>query len=115
MQSAGFKGQILKNVIEVNDSMPQVTARRIIQVAGEDRDVCIGILGLPFNPGSDDVRDTPSAKIIRLLNEKGYRNIAAYDHVAMGKFQRCYQFSCRCLDSYEALLKQAKIVTIATA
>lgn len=114
-KAAGFDGQILKNVIEVNDSMPQVTARRIIQAAGEDKNTCIGILGLSFNPGSDDVRDTPSAKIIRELNEAGYRNIIAYDPVAMEEFQKFYQLDCRYAERCEALLEQAETVAITTA
>ena len=105
----------MKHTIHLNDEMPEVTARRIIRAAGEDKTVCIGILGLSFNPGSDDVRDTPSAKIIRALNEAGYRNIAAYDPVAMDEFQVRYQLDCRCVDTYDQLLEQAGTVAITTA
>lgn len=111
----GFDGQILKQVISLNEEMPEVTVRRIIRTAGEDKAVCIGILGLSFNPGSDDVRDTPSAKIIRALNEKGYRNIVAYDPVAMEEFARHYHLACRFADTYEALLEEAGTVAITTA
>ena len=114
-KDSGFDGQILKHTIHLNDEMPEVTARRIIRAAGEDKTVCIGILGLSFNPGSDDVRDTPSAKIIRALNEAGYRNIAAYDPVAMDEFQVRYQLDCRCVDTYDQLLEQAGTVAITTA
>ena len=95
--------------------MRAVTAERIIRAAGEDRERCIGILGLSFNPGSDDVRDTPSAKIIRALNEAGYRNIIAYDPAAMEPFARSYRLDCRCVETYEALLEQADTVAITTA
>lgn len=111
----GFDGQILRNVIHLNEDMPRVTARRIIRAAGEDKDAAIGILGLSFNPGSDDVRDTPSAKIIRALNEAGYRNILAYDPVAMEEFQTRYRLDCRCTDTYEELVEGAQTLAIATA
>lgn len=111
----GFDGRMLKEVITLNDEMPEVTAKRIIQAAGEDRSVCIGILGLSFNPGSDDVRDTPSAKIIHKLNEKGYQNIIAYDPVAIEEFQKHYSLECRYADTYEAFLEQAETVAITTA
>lgn len=111
----GFDGPILKHIIGINDGMPEVTAERIIHAAGEDKTVCIGILGLSFNPGSDDVRDTPSAKIIRVLNEKGYRNVVAYDPVAMGEFKKYYSLGCRYADTYEALLAEAETVAITTA
>jgi len=111
----GFDGQILKQVIRLNDEMPEVTANRIIRASGENRETCIGILGLSFNPGSDDVRDTPSAKIIRALNEKGYRNIVAFDPVASKEFQKHYSLECHYADTYEELLAQAGTVAITTA
>ncbi len=112
---AGFDGPILKNVIATNDAMPEAAAKRIAAAAGEDRDVCIGILGLSFNVGSDDVRDAPSAKIIRVLNGMGYRNIVAYDPVAMEEFQARYQLDCRYAAAYDELLEQAGTVAITTA
>ncbi len=111
----GFDGQILKQVIRLNDEMPEVTAKRIIRAVGEDKKTCIGVLGLSFNPGSDDVRDTPSAKIIQALNKAGYRNIVAYDPVAIKEFQKHYSLECRYADTYEELLAQAGTVAIATA
>ena len=114
-KGCGFDGRILGDTIRLNDEMPEATARRIIRAAGEDREKCIGILGLSFNPGSDDVRDTPSAKIIQALNEAGYRNIVAYDPVAAEEFQKHYDLRCRYADTYEQLLEQAETVAITTA
>ncbi len=113
---AGFDGPILKNVIETNDHMPEITAKRIIKAAGEDKSVCIGILGLSFNAGSDDVRDTPSAKIIRELNKAGYENILAYDPVAMDEFRKYYgDLKMRFAESYGSELKEADVFAITTA
>lgn len=115
-KNAGFDGQILKNVIETNDHMPEATAKRIMKAAGEDKNVCIGILGLSFNAGSDDVRDTPSAKIIRELNKAGYKNIVGYDPVAMEEFQTHYgDLAFRCADSYDGAVAEADILAITTA
>lgn len=114
-KSAGFDARILERVIATNDAMPGVAARRIIAAAGEDRSVCVGILGLSFNAGSGDTRDAPSAKIIRALNEAGYANIVAYDPAAMEEFRRYYKLECRCAASYEDVLEEAGILAIATA
>ena len=114
-KSNGFDGQILKQAIDRNDRMPEAAAARIIRAAGEDQSTCIGLLGLSFNVGSDDVRDTPSAKIIQALNKAEYRNIVAYDPVAMGEFEKLYHLDYRCVDTYEALLEQAEVLAIATA
>ncbi len=113
---AGFDGPILKNVIETNEHMPEITAKRIIKAAGEDKNVCIGILGLSFNAGSDDVRDTPSAKIIRELNKAGYENILAYDPVAMDEFHKYYgDLKMRFAESYNSELKESDVFAITTA
>jgi UDPglucose 6-dehydrogenase len=53
----------------------------------------IGILGLSFKPESDDVRDSPAAKIIARLLELGYCDIYAYDPVANDAFNRTYHFA----------------------
>ncbi len=114
-KGVGFDGQILKNVIDTNDAMPEATAKRIIRAAGEDKDVCIGILGLSFNVGSDDVRDAPSGRIIRALNEAGYKNIVAYDPVAMEGFQRFYKLDYHCAAGYEDVVREADMFAITTA
>lgn len=111
----GFDGQILRHVIATNDAMPEAAAQRILRAAGADQDICIGILGLSFNPGSGDTRDTPSAKIIRALNDAGYTNIVAYDPVAMDEFQQYYRLGYRCAASYEDVLEEAAVVAVTTA
>ena len=114
-KSAGFDGQILKNVIKVNDSMPVIVAKRIIQAADGDVNKKIGILGLSFNPGSDDVRDTPSAKIIKELNKAGFKNIICYDPVAIDGFKNSYKLECTFEEKREKVLAKADILAITTA
>lgn len=114
-RGAGFDGKILKNVIDTNDAMPEAAARRIIRAAGEDKDVCIGILGLSFNVGSDDVRDAPSGRIIRALNAAGYKDIVGYDPVAMDGFKKIYKLDYRCAASYEEIVREADVFAITTA
>ena len=114
-KTAGFDAQILHHVIDTNDHMPQFIARKIIRAIGSDKSQAIGILGLSFKPGSDDVRDTPSAKIIKALLEEGYTNIHSYDPVAVGEFSNHYQLPVKYLDSYEEILDKADAFVIATA
>lgn len=111
----GFDAAILKNVIERNDAMPKVTAQRIAHAAGNRTEARIGILGLSFNSGSDDVRDTPSAKIIRALNIAGFRAVLAYDPIAMKAFRESYELECKYVESYEEIIAQADVLAIATS
>ena len=114
-RTAGFDAQILKNVIHTNDSMPAFMAGKIIRAAGNDTDKTIGVLGLSFKPGSDDVRDTPSAKIIAQLMAKGYRHIVGYDPVASEEFKRHYGYDITYAPTYDALVNQADVLAITTA
>lgn len=97
----GYEPKILKEVIEVNNSMPQFMAERIMHIANPSDK--IGILGLSFKPGSDDVRDSSSAKIIEILLNEGYGNLLAYDPIANAAFSEKYSFKeikyCRNLSS----------------
>ena len=114
-KTAGYDAQILKNVIKINDAMPDAVAERIIRQANLSPEKKLGILGLSFKPGSDDVRDAPSAKIISCLREKGIRNIAAYDPVATDEFRKHYDFPISYMRSLEEILSQADAFALTTA
>lgn len=112
---AGYEAKILENVIAVNDSMIDFMVKQVDQVAEGNHGKKIGILGLSFKPGSDDVRDAPSGKILEKLNVLGYRNILAYDPVAMKEFQKYYDSSYQCVASLHACIQESDILVIATA
>lgn len=114
-KTAGFDAKILKNVIATNDRMPAFIADRIEKAADRNKDCKIGLLGLSFKPGSDDVRDTPSAKIVAELNARGYKNIIGYDPVAIDEFAKHYSLSIAYERSYPELVKKADLLVIATA
>lgn len=114
----GFEPKILREVIETNDRIAETIASRILrelaQTDGEKG--CIGILGLSFKPGSDDVRDTPAAKIIRSLQERSGVGICAYDPVAEEAFSRAYpDIRLTLYQSMEEVCERADVVAIVTA
>lgn len=110
----GFIPQILEHVIKTNDYMPNVIVDRIERVT-KNKVSKIGILGLSFKPQSDDVRDSPSAKIIAALNERGYSHILGYDPVANKEFAEKYDFSIQLMDTHEEIMDVADVVVIVTA
>lgn len=114
-KTAGLDAKILKNVISTNDNMPKFMAEKIKRATGGDRQKVVGILGLSFKPGSDDVRDTPSAKIISQLMADGYNKICGYDPVAIDEFSRHYDFPMEYCHSYEHVVEKADVLAITTA
>lgn len=110
----GFEPDILKNVIATNQSMPNFMVEKIKKVAVPGQK--IGILGLSFKPNSDDVRDSASAKIIRLLKEQGYLHILGYDPIANEEFKHKYQMlNLEFCDNLEDICGKADVLVIATA
>lgn len=84
----GYEPSILKANLATNKSIKSHLVNRIDGkiAAGEP----LGILGLSFKPGSDDVRLSPTRDIIGLLLDKGYTNIYAYDPIASDEFKKHY-------------------------
>ena len=114
-KSAGYDAQILKNVILTNDNMPDVILRRIVSELRDKMSV-IGILGLSFKPLSDDVRDTPAAKIINKLFENGYTEIYAYDPVAINEFNKYYpEYKIKYCGTIDELISKVDVLVITTA
>ena len=114
-RAKGYDCRILRSVINTNEAMPAAAAKKIIRAAGRDKSACIGILGLSFNAGSSDVRDTPSAKVISGLCGHGYHNFLAYDPVAVEEFQAHYNLPCKYAASYAQVLEEAHLLVILTA
>lgn len=113
VKAKGFDAGILKNVIETNDNMPAFIAGRIKKDISKDS--CIGVLGLSFKPGSDDVRDTPAAKVIQKLLEDGCNKIIAYDPIAVDEFKNHYNLDIEYCQSMHQVVDGADELVILTA
>ena len=110
----GYDAKILREAIALNHTMPQFMVNKIMRIAKPSDK--IGILGLSFKPGSDDVRDSSSAKIISLLQESGYTNLFAFDPLANEAFAREYNFQqifyC---GSLEDIYEKSDVLVLVTA
>lgn len=112
-KAKGYEPKMLRETIRVNDAMPGAIAEKVMSACGKD--ARIGVAGLSFKPDSDDVRDTPAAKIIHRLIEAGYDNIVGYDPLAMDEFAKHHDCDIDYADDLPALLNQSDAILIATA
>jgi UDPglucose 6-dehydrogenase len=81
-EDGGYDFAFLKGVIEVNDEQFDRVVEKIRLAAGGSLDgVKIGVLGLTFKAGTDDMRDSPSIEITGRLVAAG-AIVSAYDPVA---------------------------------
>lgn len=114
-EKQGYTPQILKSVIEVNESQ---TRRMIIALKSEIsgiKDKTIAILGLAFKANTDDVRESPSIKLIgELLKEGG--KLICYDPIAIenAKKELANNINIKFVDRYEKALERADAAIIMT-
>ncbi|MGA1724264.1 MAG: UDP binding domain-containing protein, partial [Ilumatobacteraceae bacterium] len=78
--SHGYDFSMMRGVIAVNDEQRERMVRKVKRAAGSDdlNGVRVGVLGLTFKAGTDDLRDSPSLAIIGQLRQLG-ASITAFD------------------------------------
>jgi UDPglucose 6-dehydrogenase len=75
---AGYDFSLLRGVIEVNELQLHRTVAKVIAAADNIKDSRIGLWGLAFKAGTDDIRESPAVKIAEALTEAGAQ-VTAYD------------------------------------
>lgn len=80
-KKAGIPVTFFEEVEKINKLAIDHFVGKIIDSVGELSGKTVGVLGLAFKPDTDDMREAPSVKIIKILLEKGAK-IKAYDPVA---------------------------------
>ena len=81
-KKAGYEPRLLESVRDVNRDQPLSMVAMAEEIIGDLKGKTVAVLGLAFKPHTDDIRDAPSLKIIKLLAEKKAR-VRAYDPQAM--------------------------------
>jgi UDPglucose 6-dehydrogenase len=78
----GYYPQLLQAVNDVNEKQSLRMVDHLNVIFNEDiRNITVALLGLAFKPNTDDMREAPSLKIIRSLQEYGVK-VRAFDPVA---------------------------------
>jgi UDPglucose 6-dehydrogenase len=86
----GYDFRILRAVEAVNESQKRVLVERIQKRFGKDlRGKRFAVWGLSFKPNTDDMREAPSAVVIRGLLDAG-AEVTAYDPEAAEECKRHY-------------------------
>ncbi len=112
-RDAGVEPRVLDAVLDANRRVVEHAADRVMAVLPEGGTV--GVLGLSFKPGSDDVRETPAARLIEALLRRGVGRVVAYDPMANEGFAAAYDLPVECLGSVSEVAAAADAVAVATA
>jgi UDPglucose 6-dehydrogenase len=96
----GVHLRLTKAVQQINDNQPMVVVRKLNRLLGSLEGKTIGVLGLSFKPGSDDMRETRSLLVISHLLSEGCQ-VKACDPVVAEKAAKLLPGVNCCRDAYE--------------
>jgi len=112
VEEMGDDLKIVRSAVEVNEKQPLKVIDLIKKHMKNLKGIKIGVLGLAFKPGTDDIRESRSIPVVRRLIEEG-AEVVAYDPQAMDNFKRIFP-NLRYCKSAEDVLSECEIILILT-
>lgn len=107
-KQSGFDHKFLVLARDINNSMPAYTVQRLEESLAERelalKDITVGLLGLAYKGGVDDIRESPALKIRELLKNLG-AVVLAFDPYLPGESD---------VASLDELLQRCHAVVLAT-
>lgn len=85
----GVDFSLLKEVKNVNDARIDRVLRKVQKALWVLKDKRLAVWGLAFKPHTDDIREAPSLKIVKRLQEAGCL-LSLYDPQAVDEFQKVF-------------------------
>ncbi len=101
-RESGYDFRLLDEVMRINEEQRQRFLRKIRSALWTLRGKNLGVLGLAFKGGTDDIRESPAVFLAQALLQEGSR-VTAYDPAAMGRTQEVMSSGITFVNSpYEA-------------
>jgi UDPglucose 6-dehydrogenase len=116
--SHGYDFALMRGVIDVNTEQRERMVRKVQVAAGRDdlSGVTVGVLGLTFKAGTDDLRDSPSLGVIGRLRALGAK-VRAFDPTTTGELsavQDPYLSGIEVCQSAEDAVRGVDVLVVAT-
>jgi len=109
----GYKPALLEAVMNVNLDQPYKAIDLSKIFLGNLKGKRVAVLGLSFKPGTDDMREAVSIRVIRRLLEEG-ANVVAYDPVAISNGKKIFGDSVEYARSSTQCIKDADCCIVVT-
>lgn len=106
----GYDFSLMRGVIDINEQQFHRMVDKVMRAAGRDvslEGIVIGALGLTFKAGTDDLRESPSLRILSALHAKGAR-VRAYDPTTTGELTNLQQERLAGIDVFDAAVEVAR-------
>jgi len=85
-RECGYDFRLLDEVMRINEDQRQRFLRKVRSALWTLRGKNLGVLGLAFKGGTDDIRESPALFVVQALLQEGSK-ITAYDPAAMERTQ----------------------------
>ncbi len=113
-RSMGYTSKLLEAVLERND----LRAIRIVDIAeglvGKLDGKKVTLLGLSFKPGTDDMREAPSIRVINELKRRNVIDIVGYDPKAKESAEEAIGDNIKYADSIDLALQDSECALLIT-
>ena len=76
-----FVTELIQAARRINERMPHVVVRRLLEFVPPHDGACVAILGAAYKANVDDTRESPTERVEELLHERGYET-RVFDPVA---------------------------------
>lgn len=113
-EKCGMPMPLLKSVIDVNNRQPVKMIDILEDKLGDLKGLSITVLGVAFKPGTDDIRESPSLAVIRMLVDKG-ASVTAFDPIARQEAEHALGNMLEFKDSVAEAIDGADAILVMTA
>ncbi|HEY6339685.1 MAG TPA: nucleotide sugar dehydrogenase, partial [Candidatus Sulfotelmatobacter sp.] len=100
-RECGYDFRLLDEVMHINEDQRSRFLRKVRSALWTLRGKNVGVLGLAFKGGTDDIRESPALFLVQALLQEGCR-ITAYDPAAMERAQESIPAIKLANSAYEA-------------
>lgn len=111
-ESFDYEFKSLKAAISANKKQRELMVEKIKRLLKDFKGKTIGILGLAFKQNTDDIRESSSIDIIKMLLKKGTK-VKCFDPLAMENTKKILPNITYCQDEYETA-RDSDALVIAT-
>jgi UDPglucose 6-dehydrogenase len=113
-KSKGYTSRLLEAVLGINDDQAIHIVDMAEQLAGKLAGKKVALLGLAFKPGTDDMREAASIRVINELRKRGITDIIGYDPKANKTAEMEMGDKIKYAKSIEEALKDSECAMIIT-
>lgn len=112
---AGAPQTVVEAAVRANAMLPLKMVRKLEAALSDPSRRKVALLGLAFKPGTDDMREAPSLRLVAELNRRHPGiTLTAYDPEANGAARKVLPSSLTICDSAEEALKDADAAILVT-